>query len=126
KAVPSRLGLHLEEAQDKKAKPEWEVITKYLKMIQDEAFRCKAITQRLLEFSRSGERRREPTDLVELIQSVLDVVQHLQNCKGKRIVLEPTGRVTAWVNGQEIKSVVLNLVVNALDSMEDAGQLTIR
>ena len=48
-------------------------------MIQEEAFRCKEITQRLLEFSRGGEGQREPTDLGELIQSVLDMVQHLQS-----------------------------------------------
>jgi signal transduction histidine kinase len=102
-----------------------QVVTKYLKMIQQEAFRCKAITQRLLEFSRGGERRREPTDLAELVQGVLDVVQHLQNCKGKRIAFEPAGRLVAWVNGQEVKSVVLNLVVNALDSMDDGGTLSI-
>jgi two-component system, NtrC family, sensor kinase len=102
-----------------------EVIFKYLKMIQDEAFRCKEITQKLLEFSRTGERRREPTDLGELIQSVLDVTKHLQNHKGKRIVFDPPPIVTAWVNSQEVKSVVLNLVVNALDSMEDGGTLMI-
>jgi two-component system NtrC family sensor kinase len=102
-----------------------EVIFKYLKMIQQEAFRCKEITQRLLEFSRTGERRREPTDLGELIQSVLDVTKHLQNHKGKRIVFAQPATVTAWVNSQEVKSVVLNLVVNALDSMEEGGTLTI-
>lgn len=102
-----------------------EVVTKYLKMIQQEAFRCKAITQRLLEFSRGGERRREPTDLGELVQSVLDVVQHLEHSKNKQIIFEPTGRLVAWVNAQEIKSVVLNLVVNALESMDDGGTLTI-
>src|SRR5262249_9829188 len=102
-----------------------EVVSKYLKMIQQEAFRCKAITQRLLEFSRSGERRREPNDLGELIQSVLDMVQHLQNYKDKQILFEPTNRVSAWINAQEIKSVVLNLVVNALDSMDENGALTI-
>jgi signal transduction histidine kinase len=102
-----------------------EVVSKYLKMIQAEAFRCKAITSRLLEFSRSGERRREPNDLAELVQSVLDMVQHLQNYKDKQIIFEPTGRVSAWINAQEIKSVVLNLVVNALDSMDDNGTLTI-
>jgi signal transduction histidine kinase len=101
------------------------VIFKYLKMIQEEAFRCKEITQKLLEFSRSGERRREATDLGELIQSVLDITQHLQNHKGKRIVLQAPTKVTAWVNAQEVKSVVLNLVVNALDSMEEGGTLTI-
>jgi signal transduction histidine kinase len=102
-----------------------EVIGKYLKMIQEEAFRCKSITQRLLEFSRGGERRREPTDLVELIQSVLDMVQHLPNCKGKKIIFEPAVHVSAWVNSQEIKPVVLNLVVNALDSMDEGGNLTV-
>ena len=40
-----------------------EVFAKYLKMIQEEAFRCKSITERLLAFSRTGERRREMTDL---------------------------------------------------------------
>jgi two-component system, NtrC family, sensor kinase len=103
-----------------------EVITKYLKMIQEEAFRCKAITQRLLEFSRSGERRREPTDLAELIQSVLDMVGHLQNYKDKHILFDPPAPVFAWVNAQEIKSVVLNMVVNALDSMDEDGTLTIK
>jgi signal transduction histidine kinase len=103
-----------------------EVVTKYLKMIQQEAFRCKAITQRLLEFSRGGERHREPADLVEIVQAVLDMVQHLQNGKGKHIRFEPAGRLVASVNAQEIKSVVLNLVVNALDSMDEGGTLRIR
>ena len=108
-----------------------EVFLRYLKMIQQEAFRCKTITEKLLDFSRTGERRREPTDLAHLIQSVLDITQHLPNSKGKQIVFEsqfdrvPGGRITAPVNAEEIKSVVLNLVVNALDSMDDGGKLTI-
>jgi signal transduction histidine kinase len=109
-----------------------DVYTKYLKMIQEEAFRCKNITERLLAFSRTGERRREETDLRALVQSVLDVAQHLQNHKGKQITFAVAaergqdGRVTAWVNAEEIKQVVLNLVVNALDSMDDGGRLTVR
>jgi len=119
-ALESRLAEVLAKAPN-----EGDVVKKYLRMIQQEAFRCKAITQRLLEFSRSAERRREATDLGELIQSVLDVVQHLQNSKGKQIVLEQAAPVVAWINAQEIKSVVLNLVVNALDSMDENGKLTI-
>src|SRR5262249_21225154 len=61
--------LAYEEEEGALQKEDRETVTKYLKMIQQEAFRCKAITQRLLEFSRGGERRREPTDLGELIQS---------------------------------------------------------
>jgi two-component system NtrC family sensor kinase len=102
-----------------------ETIAKYLKMIQEEAFRCKEITQKLLAFSRGGEIKREETNLVDVIQGVLDVVQHLQNCKGKRIDFRPLGPILCWVNAQEIKQVFLNLVVNALECMDEGGSLTI-
>jgi signal transduction histidine kinase len=102
-----------------------ETITKYLTMIQQEAFRCKQITQGLLEFSRVGEGERQPTDLAEVVQSVLDVVQHLRSCQGKKIVFRPAGRPVALANPQEVKQVVLNIVVNALDSMDEGGVLTI-
>jgi two-component system NtrC family sensor kinase len=112
---------------------EYELFSKYLKMIQEEAFRCKNITERLLAFSRPGERRREKTDLRELVQLVLDVTQHLPNHRGKEIKFEMSadrlaagGTIAAWVNSEEIKSVVLNLTVNALDSMDEGGTLTIR
>jgi signal transduction histidine kinase len=107
------------------AAEESKVITKYLKMIQQESLRCKEITSRLLEFSRGGERRREPTDLGELVQSVLDMVQHLQNRRGKDLLFNPRQQVIALINAQEIKSVIVNLVVNALDSMEEGGTLSI-
>ena len=104
---------------------EREIVTKYLKMIQEEAFRCKSITERLLAFSRGSERKREQTDMGELIQSVLDMVQHMPNCKGKELIFNPIEKITAWVNAQEIKQVFLNLVVNALESMDEKGRLLI-
>jgi signal transduction histidine kinase len=107
------------------AAEESKVITKYLKMIQQESFRCKEITSRLLEFSRGGEPQREPTDLCELVQNVLDMVQHLQNRQGKDLLFNPAAPVVALVNALEIKSVIVNLVVNALDSMEEGGTLSI-
>lgn len=103
-----------------------EVVTKYLRMIQQEAFRCKGITQRLLEFSRTGEPVRERTNLAEVVESVLEMVRHLPNGKGKEVHFHPAGPVQAWINAQEVKSVVLNLVVNALDSMDEGGTLTIQ
>jgi signal transduction histidine kinase len=101
-----------------------EVLTRYLKMIQQEALRCKDITQKLLDFSRTGERKR-PTDLAGLIRDVLEVARLLPTCRGKNITFEPTGYIVAPVNAQDLKSVILNLVVNALDSMEEGGRLAI-
>lgn len=124
-ALEQRLSALLSGAAASFKGDDREVVAKYLKMIQQEAFRCKSITQRLLEFSRGGERSREPTELGEIVQSVLDVVEHLENRRGKQIVFNPESHVIAWVNAQEIKSVVLNLVVNALDSMDEGGTLRI-
>jgi signal transduction histidine kinase len=130
-ALDARLGELLRVARTSDRDEDYLVFAKYLKMIQDEAFRCKNITERLLEFSRTDERRRDPTDLRVLVQSVLDLTQHLQNCRGKQLELVvqaervPGGRILAKVNSEEIKSVVLNLVVNALDSMDEGGKLTI-
>jgi two-component system NtrC family sensor kinase len=103
-----------------------EVLTRYLKMIQQEALRCKDITQKLLDFSRTGERKRESTDLAGLIKGVLEVARHLPNCRGRNVVFTPESYVVAPVNGQDMKSVILNLVVNAIDSMDEGGTLTIR
>ncbi len=130
-ALEARLGDLFRWARAAGRGDDGEVFAKYLKMIQEEAFRCKNITERLLEFSRTGERRREETDLGVLVQSVLDLTRHLQNCRGKDLELRvstdrvPGGRILAAVNAEEIKSVVLNLVVNALDSMDEGGKLTI-
>jgi two-component system, NtrC family, sensor kinase len=104
---------------------EGETIAKHLRTIQQEAFRCKAITERLLEFSRGGEHHREKANITGIVESVLEMVHHLPNANGKTIDFRPAGTIYAWANGQEIKSVVLNLVVNALDSMDDTGSLKI-
>ncbi|QJX00187.1 sensor histidine kinase [Frigoriglobus tundricola] len=104
---------------------EAEVLTRYLKMIQQEALRCKDITQKLLDFSRTGDRRKEPTDLTGLVRGVLEVARHLPSSRGKAVAFEPAGYIVAPVNSQDLKSVILNLVVNALDSMEDGGRLAI-
>ena len=53
------------------------MIGNYLRMIQTEAFRCKEITEKLLDFSRIGDVKRQNTDLRELVQGVIDMVGHL-------------------------------------------------
>lgn len=106
------------------APAEAEVINKYLRMIQQEAFRCKEITLKLLDFSRTGGRR-EPTDLGQLVTDVVEMAKHLQNARGKAVRFAPGPAVFAPVNGRDVKSVVLNLVVNALDSMDEGGTLAI-
>jgi signal transduction histidine kinase len=110
---------------DRRHHPEVGTVTNYLNMIQQEAFRCKEITQKLLDFSRMGDRQRENADIAQLIQSVIEIVHHHQSYKGKDIRFAPRHQPRVQVNAPEIKSVILNLVVNALESMEEGGVLRI-
>lgn len=100
---------------------------RYLQMIQNEAFRCKKITDKLLAFSRSGPATRQPTDLRLIIEAVNEVVDHLPSKQGKIIRFEPPLEpLVIAANPEELKSVVVNLVVNALDSMDHGGLLDIQ
>lgn len=101
------------------------VIRSYLRMIQSEAFRCKEITEKLLDFSRSGKGRRENTDLAELVQGVIDMVRHLGKYRRENIVFEPDRPIVASVNSQEIKQIVLNLLTNALESLDEGGTVRV-
>ncbi len=101
------------------------VVSNYLRMIQAEAFRCKEITEKLLDFSRIGPVRRQNTDLGELIQGVIDMVGHIGKYQRKRIEFARDETVIASVSAQEIKQVVLNLLTNALDSLDEDGTVRI-
>ena len=103
-----------------------EVIQNYLQMIQQEAFRCKTITEKLLDFSRAGDPERTETDLLALIRNVIEMVQHMGRTKGKNVIFEPSEPVMARVNPQELKQVLLNLVVNSLESIEEGGEVRIK
>ena len=120
-ALENRIGPLLDDRDGTDAK----VAHNYLRMIQEEAFRCKSITEKLLDFSRCADIQRERTDLAGLIQGVVEMIQHMGKYRGKKIVFQPREAVLAHVDNQEIKQVVLNLVVNALDSMDPGGTLRI-
>ena len=107
------------------ADDEARVTRRYLELIQTEAFRCKEITEKLLDFSRLGEVRRQPTALLGLVADVAEMLRHVGRFKGRTIEIEAGPDVLVMVNPQEIKQVVLNLLVNALDSIEDAGRVTV-
>ncbi len=99
-----------------------DVLRKYLKRIQDEAFRCKGITERLLDFSRLGEsQRKQQTDIQESLNDVIALVKHLGQYRHKTIELAGSEDVWAWVSPTEFKQVVLNLLTNALDACDEGG-----
>ena len=104
------------------------VASRYIQLIQSEAFRCKGITEKLLDFSRVGEVRRQATALGALTHDVVDMLRHVGRFSQKTVTIFEGPDVLVMANPQEIKQVVLNLLVNALDSIDGDGEveLTVR
>ena len=96
----------------------------YLRRIQDEAFRCKGITERLLDFSRLGtEQRKHAIDMNAIVADVVDMVRHLGQFRSQRIEFKPRPMpMIAWACPQEMKQVVLNLLTNSLESLDPARE----
>jgi signal transduction histidine kinase len=123
-SLESRLSDLLNSIGDERA-ADREVVRSYLEMIQKEAFRCKQITEKLLDFSRMGDSERHPTDLRELAAGVIEMLQHLGKYQNKDAVFRDGPPVIAEISPQEIRQVVLNLLTNGLDSVEPNGTVTI-
>ncbi|MFM8735483.1 MAG: sensor histidine kinase [Pirellulales bacterium] len=102
-----------------------EVARRYLALIQSEAFRCKEITEKLLDFSRLGEVRRQATALRAIVADVAEMLRHVGRFAGRSIEIEEGTDVLVMANPQEIKQVVLNLLVNALDSVGETGTVRV-
>jgi signal transduction histidine kinase len=127
-SLESRLHdlLHADEAVPSEQHEELDVLRRYLRRIQDEAFRCKGITERLLDFSRIGDLERQDTDLREVVQGVIDMVKHLGKHRHKSIEFTCDAPIVVRANAQEMKQVVLNLIINALDSLDQHGVVQVQ
>ena len=103
-----------------------EDMKKYLRRIQDEAFRCKGITSALLDFSRMGDTKKQSANIAEIVQTVIEMVRPLSRYRGRNIDFKGDPTIHAMVNPQEIKQVALNLITNSLDSVSEGGSVKIR
>jgi signal transduction histidine kinase len=98
-----------------------------LRVICDEAFRCKRITERLLSLARGSEQR-EPIDLAELAQGTVDILRNLPDWRERSLTFTDDTQARAVVMGNEVelKQVMLNLLLNAHQATDaKAGKIDV-
>ncbi len=121
-ALESRLN---EGAFD--SSPEVEDLREYLSLIRSEAFRCKSITNGLLDFSRTRAGEHLPVQIAEVINSAARLMTHQR--RGDRIEIEiEVADGLSLVSGDEgqLQQAVIALATNAIDAMPEGGRLTLR
>ena len=101
-------------------------VKRYLTMIQEEAFRCKDITERLLGLARKESKEQTETDFVSIITDMLEMLRQQNSFRQKNITLDLPKSLEIRVNVQEMKQVILNLLTNAFQNTESGGTVSIR
>lgn len=93
-------------------------VRRALAVVADEAFRCKAITDQLLSLARPPAADRAAISLAQLVRDVVATVAGLGTVGRRRLVVEAADDdLAVVVRAGEIKQVVLNLIVNALEAV---------
>ncbi len=107
--------------------PGLEAVEEYLEIIDKEVDRCTRIVAGLLDFSRPKGKSKGPVALNRLVSDTLFLLQHHQRFKQLQVVRElDPAEPTAAGNAEQLIQVLMALMLNALDAMEQGGQLTVR
>jgi PAS domain S-box-containing protein len=101
-------------------------VDRYLEIVSGEIERIAAIVRRMRGFYQPSAEDWRPTSVAAVIDSILELsAKQLQH---SHIVVQWTATEdlpAVWANVNNLKQVLLNLVLNALDSMPDGGTLSV-
>jgi two-component system NtrC family sensor kinase len=97
-----------------------------LETIGQETERVRKIVKGLLDFSRQTELDREPTDVNRLVRFTLSLIENQALIKGVTLNLEPgEGLPMITLDRNQMQSVLLNIIINALDATDPGGSITL-
>lgn len=99
----------------------------YVQLIRDEVSRMAKLTRQLLDFHRPSKEEFRPTNLNAIADNVLRMSAPQLDSKRVRLAREFANDLPElWGDADQLKQVLLNLVLNATDAMPGGGTLTIR
>lgn len=106
---------------------EVEDLREYLGLIRSEAFRCKTITNGLLDFSRARAGEHMPVNMSDLISSTARLVAHQRRGQQVEIQLDTADNLAPVLGDEgQLQQAVIALATNAIDAMPEGGRLTLR
>jgi len=106
--------------------PEEDRNQKLVSVILEEAHRLNRIVDSLLEFARPPHPRLQRTNILKCIRRSMALVEDHARSSGVTVTSEFEEELPyAWIDGDQMEQVYLNLLRNAVEAMEDGGTLTV-
>jgi two-component system NtrC family sensor kinase len=100
---------------------------KYIHEIKRESKRCKKIVQDLLSYARTPRPTMELTNLNELLTEIIEFAANHTDMRGVTIRTEfETGLPAIMLDGDQLRQVAINLILNAGGAMPEGGTLQVK
>ncbi len=96
----------------------------YLSEAEDASLKAKGLTHQLLTFAKGGHPLKKPLSLLTLVQEAARLALTGSSIHSKLILPENLWTVNA--DGDQLRQVIHNLVMNARQSMDDDGTVTLQ
>lgn len=91
------------------------------------ALRADKIIKGLLNFARQSPFILEKSDIIPVIEESLSLVEHQMGLKNIKIIRQfPQGLPQIKIDTNQMKQVIINILVNSVDAMSQGGTITIR
>ena len=102
-----------------------EAMNKSLDFIDSSVNRASSIIDNILNFSRFSSNKKESVNLQHIIEKIIEM--HNDIIKKKNIKVSVTSNIKQemYFNSESIEHIILNLISNAVDAMENGGNLSI-
>ncbi len=97
-----------------------------LQTVAEQTERVRKIVKGLLDFSRQTKLDEEPADVNRLVRSTIALVENQALVAGVSLVFRPgEGLPIVTLDRNQMQSVILNMVINALDATSPGGAVTV-
>lgn len=118
------INLTIQHLRDKYA-TKYKNVQKYIETVQNEIHRLDKIVNNFLNFIRSEQLQKKETDLNGLIQEVLQL--YSREIASQNITLDTRleKKFKRKVDSERFKTVLMNVILNAIQAMPDGGKLII-
>jgi signal transduction histidine kinase len=98
-----------------------------LRIIEEQAYRCKAIIRELMTFAKPPSEAPAPLPLERLVRDVVPLVEHRARRAGAQVKMDVQPEVgSVYASRSQLEQVLVNLCGNALDAVPEKGTVTVR
>jgi two-component system, NtrC family, sensor kinase len=92
-----------------------------------ETKRCAAIIKRLLDFAREKHPEKKFADINQIIEDTVRIVERPAHLRDIEITMDLDRMLPPiWIDADQIKQVIMNMIVNAQHAVEEKGNITIK